>query len=171
MTTDKSLSLSSCMHNNNDADCIISKDSCGSDILGLCIWDADQPFLTFVMYTDHNVLKCICTTVTTHILAYLSHAYETDPTDDRATVILSIFLVSCPFYVLFCFHVLAAPSVILWRRPGPDTIVFQQYQKSIQQRNTTSLLQFKLTFLLATDYQVLHKQPSGLEGGDKAILS
>lgn len=106
--------------------------------------------------------------VTAHILAYSSHAYEQIPLDE-ATVILNIFLVSCPFYVLFCLHVLAAPSVILWRRPGPDTIVFQQYQKSIQQRNTTSLLQFKLTFLLATDYQVLHKQPRA-EGGQGTFV-
>lgn len=42
--------------------------------------------LTFFMYTDHNVLKHICTTVTTHILAYSSHAYKTDPIDDHATV-------------------------------------------------------------------------------------
>ena len=54
------------------------------------------------------VLRPICTTVTTYILAYSSHAYEKDPIDDLATVFLSIFLVSCPFYVLFWLHLLSS---------------------------------------------------------------
>lgn len=51
--------------------------------------------LAFFMYTDHNALKRICITVTTHILAYSSHAYETVPIGDHATLTFWVFLL-CP---------------------------------------------------------------------------
>lgn len=172
---DKLLSFSSCIHSNNDAELDNLQRLFWSWYLGLCMEHRSASSLTPFIYTDHNALKHNYILVTVHTLAYSTHAHET-----LLIMLHWLFeefccVMSCPFYVLCCLHILAVPSVILQSRSQTQrhhcVLVVSGKKQEKTHFKWNQLLQFKLAFLAATDDQFLCRQPAEPGGGDMAILS
>lgn len=109
--------------------------------------------------------------MTAHILAYSTHVCKTILTGDHLHQLFEYF--SCA--LSFLCPLLPSCSGYTFCHPAEQARLRHHCVLEVSEKQTTKkhnqLLQFKLAFLAATDYQFLHKQPAGLEGGDKTVLS